>query len=237
MERSIDGAVNGKPTPARMSHREAIGRVVGAYRDPIVRSYSWGRFKIFRQRFLEEIGQYLPERGRVLDIGCGFGLFALYYAQRSPERQVVGFDLSERRVQTARHAAADLGLTNAEFHIGDARGISSLEPFDAIYLLDVLHHIPVDVVPSLLSSIHDALPLGGILVVKELDTSPTWQRVFAHALDLAMSPDSPPHYWPQEKLASTIEAAGFSVKRHQLIDYLPYPHVLYVATKLASGRR
>ena len=236
MERSTQRTVNGKPAPTRMSHREAIGRVVGAYRDPIVRSYSWGRFKIFRQRFLEEIGQYLPEHGRVLDIGCGFGLFALYYAQRCPGRHVVGFDLAERRIETARQAAADLGLKNAEFHIGDARGISALDPFDAIYLLDVLHHIPQDVVPSLLSSIHDALPVGGILVVKELDTSPTWQRLFAHALDLMMSPDSPPHYWPQEKLASTIEDAGFSVKRHQLIDYLPYPHVLYVATKLGRTK-
>lgn len=214
-----------------MSHADAIGRVVGAYHDPLVRSYSWGRFKIFRQRFLEEIGQYLPERGRVLDIGCGFGLFALYYASRSNDRSVVGFDLSERRIETARHAAAELGLTNATFEVGDARKISSIEPFDAIYMLDVLHHIPTDVVPALLESIHSALPPGGILVVKELDTSPTWQRVFAHVLDLAMSPSSPPHYWPQQKLAHTLEGAGFEVKRHALIDYLPYPHVLFIATK------
>ena len=143
----------------------------------------------------------------------------------------VGFDLSERRIETARHAAAELGLTNATFEVGDARKISSLEPFDAIYMLDVLHHIPTDVVPALLESIHSALPPGGILVVKELDTSPTWQRVFAHVLDLAMSPSSPPHYWPQQKLAHTLEGAGFEVKRHALIDYLPYPHVLFIATK------
>lgn len=214
-----------------MGHREAIERVVGAYHAPLVRAYSWGRFKIFRQRFLEEIGQYLPERGRVLDIGCGFGLFALYYAQRSQARSIVGIDLSERRIATARRAASELGLDNARFEIGDARGIQKLDPFDAVYVLDVLHHVPPDVVPNLIHAVHAALPVGGVFVVKELDTQPRWQRVFAHALDLAMSPSSPPHYWAQEDMAAALTRAGFSVKRHVLIDYLPYPHVLFIATK------
>ena len=36
------------------------------------------------QPFLDEIGQYLPRGGRILDFGCGFGLFSLYFALRSP---------------------------------------------------------------------------------------------------------------------------------------------------------
>ena len=213
------------------AHRDAISRVVSAYSGPIVRGYSWGRFKIFRQRFLEEIGQYLPETGRVLDIGCGFGLFALYFAEARPRCDVHGIDLSERRIEMARAAAARLVRNNATFALGDARTITALDAFDAVYLLDVIHHVPAAVVPGLLRSIHGALPVGGTLIVKELDTSPRWQRVFAHALDLAMSPSSPPHYWPQESLAALLEEIGFSVKRHAMIDYLPYPHVLFVGTK------
>jgi 2-polyprenyl-3-methyl-5-hydroxy-6-metoxy-1,4-benzoquinol methylase len=220
-------------TRTRVSHRDAIARVVSAYGDRIVRMYSRARFQIFRQRFLEEIGQYLPEEGRVLDIGCGFGLFALYFATRSSGRSMTGIDLSERRIETARAAASKLGATNATFHVGDARTIETLDPFDAIYLLDVVHHIPKASVPGLFRAIHAALPPRGILVVKELDTEPAWQRVFSHVLDVMMSPDSPPDYWPQEELAAMLEASGFSVKRHVLIDYLPYPHVLFVATKTA----
>ena len=33
-------------------------------------------------RFLEEIEQYLPDHGTILDLGCGFGLFSLYIAAR-----------------------------------------------------------------------------------------------------------------------------------------------------------
>lgn len=222
------------PAPRRRApgaHRDAIARVVGAYTDPIIRSYSWGRFKIFRQRFLEEIGQYLPEAGKVLDIGCGFGLFALYFAEARPACHVHGIDLSERRIEMARAAAARLGRRNATFALGDARSITALDAYDAVYLLDVVHHVPVDVVPGLLRAIHAALPVGGTLIVKDLDTHPRWQRVFAHVLDVLMSPSSPPHYWSQDRLAELLEDVGFTVKRHAMIDYLPYPHVLFVGKK------
>ena len=61
-----------------------IPSIIRAYDDPVVRAYCWGRFWILRQRFLDEIGQYLPAQGRVLDLGCGFGLFSLYYAATRP---------------------------------------------------------------------------------------------------------------------------------------------------------
>ncbi|HEV3348919.1 MAG TPA: methyltransferase, partial [Methylomirabilota bacterium] len=83
---------------------EAIRSVIRAYDDPVVRAYCWGRFWILRQRFLDEIGQYLPTRGRVLDLGCGFGLFSLYYASVHPTLAVEGFDRNARRIGMARAA-------------------------------------------------------------------------------------------------------------------------------------
>jgi 2-polyprenyl-3-methyl-5-hydroxy-6-metoxy-1,4-benzoquinol methylase len=65
--------------------REQIVRVISAYDDLIVRTCRWCRFLIIRKRFLDEIGQYLPADGTILDIGCGFGLFSLYCAQLLPE--------------------------------------------------------------------------------------------------------------------------------------------------------
>ena len=51
-------------------HSATVRRIIRAYDDPIIRAYCWGRFGILRQRFLDEIGQYLPGEGVVLDIGC-----------------------------------------------------------------------------------------------------------------------------------------------------------------------
>lgn len=209
----------------------AVRRVVSAYDDPLVRAYSWGRFKIFRQRFLEEIGQYLPERGSVLDIGCGFGLFALYYAQTHPHLAVDGFDLSARRVEMARKAARELSIPNAHFHVQNATELRADQRFDAIYMLDVVHHVPAGAVEPLLTEVVKSIVPGGRLLIKDLDTSPAWQRLFAHALDLAMSPSMPPRYWSTEELTALLRRLGLDVKRHAMVDILPYPHVLYVATK------
>lgn len=49
-----------------------IARIVASYDDPVVRLYSRIRFVILRERFLGEIGQYLPSSGHVVDVGCGF---------------------------------------------------------------------------------------------------------------------------------------------------------------------
>jgi SAM-dependent methyltransferase len=86
-------------------HSATVRKIIRAYDDPIVRAYCWARFGILRQRFLDEIGQYLPDEGPVLDIGCGFGLFSLYYAATAPRRFVRGLDVNGRRVALARRAA------------------------------------------------------------------------------------------------------------------------------------
>ena len=129
---------------------DAIRSIVRAYDDPIVRAYCWGRFAILRQRFLDEIGQYLPPSGTVLDIGCGFGLFSLYYAATGAGRLMRGVDLNPRRIALARRAAARLGLENVVYEEGDARGFKGDTEVAAAYMLDIVHHVPRDAVPPLL---------------------------------------------------------------------------------------
>jgi SAM-dependent methyltransferase len=210
---------------------DTIRKIVAAYDDPIVRLYCWGRFTILRQRFLEEIGQYLPARGVVLDIGCGFGLFSLYYAATAGGRVVRGVDVNRRRIALARRAAARLGLANAVYEEGDARHFKGDSEVAAAYMLDIVHHVPPAAVPPLLRQLHRAVMPGGMLLVKDVDTRPAAKRWFTWALDKAMDPRAAVHYWPSEALAGALEEAGFSVRRHLMVDVLPYPHVLYVCTR------
>ena len=208
--------------------REAIARVIAAYDDPIIRAYSWGRFLILRQRFLDEIGQYLPAEGTILDIGCGFGLFSLYYAQLIPAASFRGLDLNPRRVALATEAARRLGLANAAYAVGDARTYRADAEYAAAYILDIVHHVPPETVEPLLSELHKAIRPGGCLLVKDVDTQPAYKRWFTHALDLLMSPGGVIHYWPAGELAALLQRIGFRVYRHLMVDVLPYPHVLFV---------
>ena len=136
-----------------------IRSIVRAYDDPVVRAYCWARFLVLRQRFLEEIGQYLPPSGPVLDI---------------------------------------------------------------------VHHVPPVTVPPLLAQLRRCLAPGGLLLVKDVDTRPAPKRWFTWALDRLMAPRTPVCYWSAEELTAALERAGFGVRRHLMVDVLPYPHVLYI---------
>jgi SAM-dependent methyltransferase len=210
---------------------DAVHRVIGAYDDWIVRAYCWGRFGILRQRFLDEIGQYLPERGRVLDVGCGFGLFSLYYASVRPGLTLEGLDRNPRRIAMARAAAQRLGLGNVRYEVGDATDFRGGRLFDGAYMLDIVHHIPPEAVRPLLEQLGKVLPAGARLVVKDVDSRPAYKRWFTHVLDLAMDPRTPVHYWPAEELQALLESVGFRVYRHLMVDMFPYPHVLYVGER------
>ena len=210
---------------------DTIRSIVRAYDDPIVRAYCWARFAILRQRFLDEIGQYLPPAGVVLDIGCGFGLFSLYYATTGPGRFVRGVDLNPRRIALARRAATRLGLDNVVYEEADARQFKGDTEVAAAYMLDIVHHVGPATVPPLLRQLHRAVMPGGMLLVKDVDTRPAPKRWFTWALDTLMDPRAPVRYWPSDELATALGDAGFSVRRHLMVDVLPYPHILYVCTR------
>lgn len=211
---------------------EAITRIIRAYDNWVVRGYCWGRFRILRQRFLDEIGQYLPARGRVLDIGCGFGLFSLYYASVAPTLELRGLDFNPRRIAMARRAAARLGLTNVIYEVQDARDYRADGDYDAAYMLDIVHHVEEESVRLLLEQLAKSLRSGGRLIIKDVDTRPAYKRWFTHALDRLMDPRTPVRYWPAEELQSLLEEVGFTVHRHLMVDVLPYPHVLYICQRV-----
>ena len=211
-----------------------VRRIVRAYDDPLVRAYSAVRFTILRQRFLTEIGQYLPRAGRVIDVGCGFGLFALYFAIRFPAIRLTGFDVDERRIEMAQRAAARLNVQNAEFHVGDASRFSLQDSIAGAYMLDLIHHIPESSVRPLLAAIAGHLTPGGRLLVKDVEGVRSPKLAFTWALDKLMDVRAPVRYWAPYEVQGLLETLGFEVHQHRMIDYLPYPHILYIGSRQST---
>jgi len=210
---------------------DRIKMVIGAYDDFVVRAYCRGRFQILRQRFLDEIGQYLPDEGTVIDVGCGIGLFSLYYALGAPKLTIRGIDLNPNRVAMATAASKRLGIENVSYSKASAVGFAPEGTVQGAYILDVLHHIPEDAVEPLVSALFSSLVPGGRLLIKDVDTQPAYKRVFTHLLDIMMDPRAPVRYWGSDELPELLSRVGFKVYRHCMVDYLPYPHILYVCQK------
>ncbi len=57
--------------------------------------------------------------GRILDIGCGSGIQALLNGRCNPENHVLGVDLNEDAVATARKNAVLNNISNVEFRVSN----------------------------------------------------------------------------------------------------------------------
>ncbi|MBV8816807.1 MAG: class I SAM-dependent methyltransferase [Acidobacteriaceae bacterium] len=205
-----------------------IREIIRAYDGLAVRVYCALRFQILNQQFLREIGQYLPKSGRVLDIGCGFGLFSLYYARVNPKLEIVGIDRNAARIERARRAAERLGIRNVHYEVGDVTTYPIREAFDGAYMLDIIHHIPPAEVEPLIRRVIECLSPRSRFMIKDIDSKPAYKRWFTWVLDKLMDPSTPVHYWPRTELIALTESAGLEVFNHTIKDYLPYPHILYI---------
>jgi cyclopropane-fatty-acyl-phospholipid synthase len=77
----------------------------------------------------------LKKGDRVLDIGCGWGSFAIYAAEKYGA-SVVGVTVSEEQARLARQRAAGLPV---EIRVADYRSLN--EPFDHIVSIGMFEHV------------------------------------------------------------------------------------------------
>ncbi|MCS7463564.1 class I SAM-dependent methyltransferase [Paenibacillus doosanensis] len=74
----------------------------------------------------------LPERGEVLDVGCGYGPIGLAAASLIPEGKVTLVDINERAVQLARQNAQRNAMANVEVLQSDMLAEVLNRKFDAV---------------------------------------------------------------------------------------------------------
>lgn len=212
--------------------RRAIGNIVRTL-PPLERAYSRVRFSILRPKLLSVMDLLLTDEGRILDVGCGFGLFAAYFGQTHPRRQIVGVDPNARRIDLARRVAGDLGMSQHSFVVGDVRDAPLEGPFEAAYVLDVMHHLPTDNQRRVLERLRSLLVPGGMLVMKDITTEPRAGLFFTQALDrLMVGWNEPLAYRHHREWAQILTELGFKVRMVRVPDILPYPHVVISAIKL-----
>lgn len=213
--------------------RTAMSRIARVL-PPIERAYATIRFSIMRPKLVSVLDLMLPDEGRILDIGCGFGLFSAYFAQTQPARAIVGVDPNGRRTAMATRVFDQLGLQGHTFIAGDATSPAIEGPFEAAYMLDVMHHVPREEQVSLLRHLHGLLVPHGVLLIKDITTEPWFGLKFTEYLDrLMVGFDEPLAYRHHSEWGNILRDLGFKVRIVRVPDVLPYPHVVIAATKQA----
>jgi cyclopropane-fatty-acyl-phospholipid synthase len=146
---------------------------------------------------------------RVLDVGCGWGSFALHAAERYGV-SVVGITLSTEQAELARKRVAEAGLTErVEIRIQDYRDVND-GPYDAVSSVGMSEHVGREQLSRYVSQLHGLLRPGGRL----LNHSISW-----NAGPTEDDPDSfiPRYVFPDGGMVSlgelvvALEGGGFEV--------------------------
>jgi 2-polyprenyl-3-methyl-5-hydroxy-6-metoxy-1,4-benzoquinol methylase len=180
---------------------------------------------------LSAIERYVPARGRILDLGCGHGLFSALMAIASPERAITGIEPSAVKMQTASTLISK--LPNVQFRQGTIADVSD-GSLDAITILDVLYLLPVPEKLKILKRCRDLLGPDGRLVLKTNDTHPAWKYRWAWLQEVAMTRigltmgEEALYFISCTETVGLLREAGFSrIEVVHLPYLLPYPHTLF----------
>lgn len=186
------------------------------------------------QRFLvEELLAAYPfaDHRCVMDVGGGKGAWIAALGARYPQLALQLFDLPPVAALARAHLdQAGIG-PRATVHGGSFAHESLPQGADLVTLLRVAHDHPDHVVLPLLTSIYDALPAGGTLLLAEpmaeADERPATADAYFHFYLLAMGAGRlrTPH-----ELATLMGQAGFSA-----IELVPSPMPLH--TRILVGRK
>ena len=132
------------------------------------------------------IAGVLPDTGRILEIGCGHGLFSGYAALAGRSRAVRGVDIDRDKIAVAQVAAGHVDA-DLEFDVSPSGEVSP-GPWDAIVVVDMLYLLPAAQQRRLLTEAAAELAPGGRLVIKEMSRTPRWKAAWNTAQEtLAVS--------------------------------------------------
>jgi cyclopropane-fatty-acyl-phospholipid synthase len=145
---------------------------------------------------------------RVLEVGCGWGSFAMH-AAREHGAKVVGITLSERQAELARARVADAGLAEQiEIRLIDYRDIGP-EQFDAVASIEMIEAVGEERVDLFAQCLAKALVPGGRLalqgIAKLADFDTPDEGPFSERF---VFPDGVP--LPISRVALALERAGLA---------------------------
>lgn len=113
------------------------------------------------------------ERGaKAADVGCGAGVALLLMAQRFPESEFHGFEVSRFALERAEANLREAGLANVRFHAAGGEALPRDASFDFVTTFDCLHDMTDPA--SVASTIRRALSDDGTWLVADIKAYDTF---------------------------------------------------------------
>lgn len=180
------------------------------------------------------LDRYLPDQGRILDVGFGTGAYTFPLARRG--FQITAVDLSDEFTTRCKARADELGLADRiDFMTGDARTLEQVPrvAFEAVLLLGPMYHLVMEEDrTAALRSAYDCLKPGGVILSAWLSRfgnfgnlikkNPSWienRDEVRWLIEKGRRPDDAPrggfrgHFSRLKEIAPVHEKVGFHTLR------------------------
>lgn len=158
--------------------------------------------------------EMLPQKARVLDVGCGPGNISRYLLSKRPGLQVQGIDIAPNMVELAR-----ANNPSASFEVMDCREISwPVSSFDAVVCGFCMPYLSPAETETFLTQAANLLEPGGLLYLSVIEGDYNYSSAQAakdgqHAVMV--------HFYCETYLSSALENRGMKkvfVQRRQYED-------------------
>lgn len=115
---------------------------------------------------------------KVLDFGCGMGGMTLWYAH-TWNCEVRGVDIDRFHIEVAQRLRMKYNTSNVSFECRNILEQPLTEKYDFIILNDVVEHIPLNLLESILQQLRKSLQPDGLLFI----SYPPWESPYASHLN------------------------------------------------------
>ncbi len=195
--------------PLTVGSKEHLQRVVLRYRHLEAYPRLFARFKIKIDPMFQELDRYVQNPRRIIDIGCGYGIPAVWLLEFYPAAQVYGLEPDEKRVRIASAVIAERGKVEA----GGAPDLPSVAgEVDYVIMLDMLHLISNEELQTVLRRIYKKLEAGGTLLIRATVPSGIkvpWKR-WIESFRLRRS-QTPERFRSEDEITTFLTEAGYDV--------------------------
>ena len=134
------------------------------YKGPLLEWYM--RIKTSMEKNYKTFCELVPQHGKILDIGCGYGFMAYMLSFTSAQRQITGLDYDEDKINTANNCFSK--TNNINFVHGDVM-VFEFEKYDAIILADMLHYLQPAEQKLVIEKCISNLNTGGSIIIRDGD--------------------------------------------------------------------
>lgn len=192
---------------------------------------------------LNKILELIPSRGKLLDLGCGFGIFSYFLAQKYPDLEIIAIDPSRERIKLANNVFSK--PKNLRFYQGEIKDLAERD-FDATLLIDVEYLLSREGLIEMLKQCYEKTRKGGVLIIKTMNRNRCIRHFLATSTPILINKilsifrfkifgfrKRKPYYYHSETFKKILKETGWHLaETYDLpMKFFIYPHIIYFCKK------